>query len=201
MFQAISSKKIYLFFFFCLLKFFSPLDLENFGFFFFFFFSLLNQKLVSGIFQQSFFFCLLTIKQIFGIFSSTFSGNFQLQPLQVCLCHNFFMKDPKSHNFFNWKFDPTQTFVILYGNFGQLLVGIFNCNHFRCVCEEKSQLFHESSIRLKFRHFVWQFWSTFSGNFQLQPLQVCLWGKVPTFSRKFDPTQISSFWMAILVNF
>ena len=98
------------------------------------------------------------------------------------------------------KFQSDSNLIILDGHFGQLLVGIFNCNHFRCVCDENSQLFHKSLIWLIFRHILWQFWSSINRNFQLRPLQVCLWWKVPTFSWKFDPTQILSFWMAILVN-
>ena len=57
----------------------------------------------------------------------------------------------KSYNIFI-KVRYDSNFVILDANFVKRLVGILNCNHFRCVCDEKSQIFHEKLIQLKFCH-------------------------------------------------
>ena len=75
----------------------------------------------------------------------------------------------KSHNFF-MKLRSDSNFVILNGNFGQLLVGIFNCNH----AIQNDEIWVGSNFREKVGTFPHKHtWSGCSWKFPLKVYQNC----------------------------
>ena len=135
-------------------------------------------------------------------FWSTFRWNFQPKPLQAhFLCKNGPFAEKFWSTFGHFQMIQLKFRHFQNANFGQLLDGISNQNHFRHISYVKMDHLQKSSIQLKFRHFQMQFWSTFRWNFQPKPLQAHFLCKNGPFAEKFDPAQILPFSNAILVNF
>ena len=121
-------------------------------------------------------------------------GNFGKLLVGILNCNRFRRVCEETSPTFSRKFDLKLVSLEFGWQFWSTFSGIF-----RCVCDEKSLLLHESSTQLEFHHFEWQFWSTFTRhevrkhNFR----HICLEKFWKLFWWRFDSTHILPFSMAL----